>query len=769
MSDQFFSPNGDLEDYFVSEYWLIDQYISDELYVWGNGADGRLGNASTTNRSAPVEISTGGNWQQVSSKYSVTAAIDTNGRLWTWGVLYENAKYGSLGSIGDNTRTSSSTPVTTFAGGTNWKQVSCGQLHTAAIKTDGTLWTWGSAFEGQLGNLRESVVVVTPVTTFSGGTNWKQVSCGQDHTAAIKTDGTLWVWGNGIEGQLGIKNTNSKSIPVTTFAGGNNWTQVSCGQDHTAAIKTDGTLWTWGNGIEGQLGKNSNALRSLTPITTFSGGTGWQSPATPGEDVPYTLSSGGFYTSAIKTDGTLWTWGNGSVGQLGNSDLINIFTPITTFAGGTNWAHVSVGSNHTAAVKTDGTLWTWGNGIRGQLGNAAITNRSTPVTTSAGGTNWAQVSCGSIHTAAIKTDGRLWTWGLGSYGQLGNASTTARSTPVTTFAGGTNWKQVSCGEVHTAAIKTDGTLWTWGNGLDGQLGNGLSGGRSTPSTTFAGGINWAQVSCGGRHTVAIKTDGTLWTWGNGTFGRLGNASTTARATPVTTFAGGINWAQVSGGYGSTSAIKTDGTLWTWGLGSDGQLGNGSTINTSTPVTTFAGGTNWRQVSCGGRHTAVLNSSNQLYVFGNGSSGQLGENPDLSSIIPGQTFQPTTDWKQVSCGQNHTAAIKTNRTLWTWGNGSYGRLGNASTINVSTPVTTFAGGTNWKQVGCGGRHTLAIKTDGTLWTWGRGNDGQLGNAVTTSASTPVTTRAGGTNWKQVSGGADHTAAVLSGISAEYPLS
>ncbi len=374
-------------------------------------------------------------------------------------------------------------------------------------------------------------------------------------------------------------------------------------------------------------------------------------------------------------------------------------------------------------------LWTWGRNNAGHLGDNTAVNRSTPVTTSAGGTNWKQVSCGRLHTAAIKTDGTLWTWGFGGNGRLGNAVTTNRSTPVTTFSGGTNWKQVSCG-YQTAAIKTDGTLWTWGFGRDGQLGNNDTTDRSTPVTTFAGGTNWKQVSTNGidipaasiaaHNTAAIKTDGTLWTWGRGDNGRLGNAATTNRSTPVTTFAGGNNWKLVNLGTYHTLAIKTDGTLWTWGRGDSGQLGNATiTLTNSTPVTTFAGGTNWKQVSGG-----ILSS-----------------------------------------------ATKTDGTLWTWGTASSGRLGNGVTTtgSISTPVTTFAGGTNWKQVECGATFITAIKTDGTLWTWGSGIYGQLGNNATTDRSTPVTTSAGGTNWKQVSGGDFHTAAVQAGINPEYPLS
>jgi alpha-tubulin suppressor-like RCC1 family protein len=383
MPNQFTSPEGDLENYFVTEYWLIDQYIGDELWVWGLGTSGHLGTNDVTNRSTPVTTFAGGtNWKQVSSGAFHTAAIKTDGTLWTWGL-------GIFGHLGTNDTTQRNTPVTTFAGGTNWKQVSSGAIHTAAIKTDGTLWTWGSGVDGQLGT-NDTTQRNTPVTTFAGGTNWKQVGSGVFHTAAIKTDGTLWTWGYGIDGQLGTNDTTARSTPVTTFAGGSSWKQVSGGFTHTAAIKTDGTLWTWGYGIDGQLGTNDTTQRN-TPVTTFAGGSSWKQ-----------VSSGGAHTAAIKTDGTLWTWGQGTSGQLGNNDTTNRSTPVTTFAGGTNWKQVSGGS-HTAAIKTDGTLWTWGYGIDGQLGNNDTTNKSTPVTTFAGGTNWKQVGGRANHTVAVQS------------------------------------------------------------------------------------------------------------------------------------------------------------------------------------------------------------------------------------------------------------------------------------------------------------------------------------------------------------------------------
>ena len=158
-----------------------------------------------------------------------------------------------------------------------------------------------------------------------------------------------------------------------------------------------------------------------------------------------------------------------------------------------------------------GTLWTWGYNYFGQLGDNTTTGKSSPVQTIAAGTDWKQVAGGLYHTAAIKTDGTLWTWGYNHlgynyYGQLGDNTNTGKSSPVQTISGGTNWKQVACGSTHTAAIKTDGTLWTWGWGSWGNLGDKTTTNRSSPVQTISAGTNWKQVACGDRHTVAIRDD-----------------------------------------------------------------------------------------------------------------------------------------------------------------------------------------------------------------------------------------------------------------------
>ena len=367
-------------------------------------------------------------------------------------------------------------------------------------------------------------------------------------------------------------------------------------------------LWSWGNnGFYGQLGDNTTTHRS-SPIQTIAGGTNWKQ-----------VRSGGSHTAAIKTDGTLWLWGNNLYGNLGRSDVTPRSSPIQTISGGTNWKQVACGKrNFTAAIKTDGTLWLWGkNSNYGQLGRNDLTDRSSPIQTVSGGTNWKQVACGFLNTAAIKTDGTLWLWGYNSYGNLGNNSPTSRSSPVQTVAGGTNWSLVTMGDYNTAAIKTDGTLWLWGKNNWGQLGdNATYTAISSPIQTVSGGTNWKQVSAGRNFTAAVKTDGTLWLWGRNSYGPLGdNIGGNAYSSPIQTISGGTNWKQVDTGENETAAIKTDGTLWTWGKGGDGRLGNNTTTDVSSPIQTVSAGTNWKQVavgSVGSVMVAIRDDSSDLF-------------------------------------------------------------------------------------------------------------------------------------------------------------
>jgi len=365
-------------------------------------------------------------------------------------------------------------------------------------------------------------------------------------------------------------------------------------------------------------------------------------------------------------------------------------------------------------VKT-GSLWMWGYNGLGGLGDNTGINRSSPVQTVASGTNWNQLSTANWSAGGIKTDGTLWTWGYNNYGQLGDNTVTAYQSPVQTVAGGTNWKQLAIGIQHSACIKTDGTLWTWGRGSAGQLGDNTNIGKSSPVQTISSGNFWKQVAVGYQITAAIKTDGTLWTWGrnDSSYNQLGDGFTISRSSPVQTVASGTNWSQVTCGAYSMAAVKTDGTLWAWGRNDQGQLGDNTLISRYSPVQTIAGGTNWKQASAGMFNTACIKTDGTLWMWGGNNSGSLGDNTRTARSSPVQTAAGGTNWRQVSAlniaggGPNMTACIKTDGTLWTWGDNTYGNLGDNTTIAKSSPVQTAAGGTNWKQVNAGGYTNGAI--------------------------------------------------------------
>jgi alpha-tubulin suppressor-like RCC1 family protein len=300
------------------------------------------------------------------------------------------------------------------------------------------------------------------------------------------------------------------------------------------------------------------------------------------------------------TEGTLWGMGYNNRGQLADNTSTNKSSPVQTVAGSTNWKQISVGYYHSAAIKSDGTLWMWGNNNNGQLGDNSILDKSSPVQTVAGGNDWKQVSTRFTHTVAIKTDGTMWAWGDNAWGQLGDNTSTKKSSPVQSVATGADWRQVSAGYRHSAGIKTDGTLWCWGNNAYGQLGDNSRTHTSSPIQTVAGGTNWKQVVAAGDCSSAIKTDGTLWTWGNNSSGELGDNTIAHKSSPIQTVAGGTNWKQVATGYNTTSAIKLDGTLWTWGGNTRGQLGDNSTVAKSSPVQTVMNTNNWKQTAGGGQ-------------------------------------------------------------------------------------------------------------------------------------------------------------------------
>ncbi|AZA77196.1 T9SS C-terminal target domain-containing protein [Chryseobacterium sp. G0186] len=332
-----------------------------------------------------------------------------------------------------------------------WQKIDAGFLHSLGIKTDGTLWTWGSNFLGELGDgttVRRSIPKQIGLSS-----NWQKIAAAKYISFAIKTDGTLWGWGSNSFSQLGDGTTVAKNIP-TQIGTATDWVDIAVGEAHTLAIKTDGTLWAWGRNFLGQLGDGT--IINKTVPTQIGTETNWKS-----------IAAGDDFSVAIKTDGTLWSWGWNHYGQLGNGTSDNKTVP-TQIGIETNWKSITAGYYHSAAINTNGILYTWGGNEDGQLGNGTFTKKLIPTAVA---DQVQSVDGGWYHTVGIKTSGSIFACGQNYNGQLGNS--TPINIPNWVSVGNTNdYNIVSAGGSHTFAINNDSFLKACGKNEEGSLGDG---------------------------------------------------------------------------------------------------------------------------------------------------------------------------------------------------------------------------------------------------------------------------------------------------------
>ena len=806
--------------------------------TFGRNNYGQLGLGDNTNRNTPTQIQGYEDIIAVSCGMYHTAIVKSDGTVYTFGLN----TYGQLG-LGNTTDKNIPTKIenleytlngtTTTISATDIIEVFCGGSYTAILKLDGTVYTFGLNSTGQLGlgdttnkniptKIENLEYTLNGTTTTIPATNIIAVSCGDIHTAILKSDGTVYTFGRNNEGQLGLGDTTQRNTP-TQIQGHEDIIEVSCGLYHTAIVKSNGTVYTFGRNNDGQLGLGDSG--SGTERTTPTQIQGF-------EDI-IAVSCGDYHTAILKNDGTVYTFGWNYYGQLGlgNSGSGTDRTTPTQIQTHSDIIAVSCRRGNTAILKSDRTLYTFGDNTYGQLGDGSTTRRDTPVpvvdNNNISVDNIATVSCGHYSTVIIQgiIDNKITIKrNIDSFNinlnSIENTITGEGFTSITNFNHFIPRKIILTQETsneyynnsslfdsdelgisdftilegtgadfpHNAAIPngTIGTyqiinkfieclssikrkvldrykifqekiqenkinkIYTFGINSTGQLGLGDYDNRNTP-TQIQGHEDVIAVSCGRTNTLILKSNGTVFYSGS----LFGSATLFTEIVHDNA----KNIIAISSGINHVALLKSNGNVYTMGYNTSGQLGDGSntnSISSPVPVVDINGDIveDIIAVSCGKYYTAILKSNGTVYTFGRNTYGQLGDGSYTNSNTPVPVVDINGDIVEdiiaVSCGGEHTAIVKSNGTVYTFGRNNVKQLGigeeyypnitSRSTIplQVLEYIITEENGDGYSEtakdviaVSCGDRHTLILKSDGTVFSFGNNTTFELGLGITNS--------------------------------------
>ena len=826
------------------------------LYSWGNNADGELGRetVSTTPKDNPqidnqpklVTPPAGVHFTQACAGKWHSLALGSDGNLYSWG---EN-KYGELGrDTGSAIYDVKPGKVNLPKGITKITQISAGTFYSMALDSDGDLYSWGDNTYDELGRYAGGYPFrdrsPRKMTMPAGVKKFTWIKAGEWTSLATSSDGSLYSWGWNEYGQLGRNTAPARQDrtprKVTMPAGVTKFTKVSAEHRHSLALGSDGNLYSWGLNDCKQLGRDTGSAKyDVKPGKV----------PTPAGVAQFTEVSAGYsHSLAIGSDGNLYSWGQNKYGELGrptsgkydSSPGMVAFPedpkPVNVSFSGTPGTNLDPNSDGTWSVTTPphdhgrvDTVITWRmNGERPDahlsyryLGNYLIVfdpdggtgfgfqivtegNRlkppakdptkdkhlfdgwfigdtaydfSRPVTdkvtltahwSSAESNRWkldkdngpesggqtvtltpppargiriSQADGGDLHSAAVGSDGSLYTWGDNAHGQLGRDTADKQdSHPSKAEApAGVNFVHVSAGYGFSVALASDGSLYSWGDNSRGQLGRTVTSNNPAkrPHKVEApAGITFVQASAGGSHVVALSSDGNIYTWGDNSAGQLGRTVTSNNPadkpgkadTPAD-----VTFTSVSAGWGHTVAVDTQGDVYTWGDNTHSELGRSTT---STPAdkpgkADTPAGITFTQASAGESHSVAVSDDGGIYTWGNTADGQLGR--DTSSTPadkPGKVETPAgITFTQASAGGAHSIALGSDGSLYTWGDSN--KTSSDRPNKVDTPA-----GITFTQASAGASYCLALGSDGNLYSWGDNAKGQLGRDTTdTQAASPA---------------------------------
>lgn len=639
--------------------------------------------------------------------------------------------------------------------------------HSVVVRPDGTLWGWGSNSDMQLGLPADLYHFYEPYR-LSAETGWNAAAAGNVFTIAIK-DGVLYGAGKDSEGVFADAGNSFDTffdlgVDVMAPSGtDDDWVFVAAGGNTAYAIKADGTLWASGSNDYGQLGTGTQTDAS-----------GFVQVGT--DDDWVMISTNGTHAAALKTDGSIHTWGREEDHELcrdeGGSGGAVLTSPADV-GNGQKFVYVSSADYYNMAISSEGYIYSCGSNLYSAQ-NPAVTALNTLVKVGTAD-NWVKVAAGGSHSLAVNEEGDLYGTGSNTNSALGQALSSPDTGELTHLDDSGTWETVAASEANSMGLRNGRSLLTWGYG--GYNGDGKYENSDIPYlVTFFDGINQkdaaAQVALGPEHMLFADIQSyEVYGWGDGSGGEfnllpgdMGMFDYYSTPTLINTPSeikyvaagegfsafldknGNLYYAgyyddgddmielglmvqssvqEIKSGYTHLVYRTQDNTLAGFGLDTDGQLdAGGDAFMTHTDI---MGAEAMIDFFTGARSTfAVKSADNRLYATGQNDFQQLGFDSGGADVSDFTMVNEDTDWRVIAPGVYHTAALKYDGTLWSWGTNTYGQLGSGGTGNSDTPVQVS--GEEWISVASGHSFSVGIKEDGTLWSWGSNSSGELGNGT-----------------------------------------
>ena len=708
------------------------------------------------------------------------------------GTIHAN-KMGTVEIIATHTITHKSTTIfvqVVPVGKVTVPKLEIGATHTAALKTDGTVWTWGSNSYGQLGT-GDNINKAMPAKVMDIE-NAIDISVGSYNTVVVKDDGTVWSFGYNGYGQLGDGTSSSRNTPVQVIKQDGKplekIVKISAGTNKTIALDENGHVWVWGNTYKSTATKLSTVNNAIDISPSYVVTQTGKVYTLEGEkleiDNILRVSEGTNHALFLTKEGTGYSIGANSNGQLGDGTTVSKNSPTvikTEKSNLTDIKELKAGSGSSMAIMKNGDTYTWGSNNNNKLGTTATKNQIYPtklenVNTSISG------DIGTDNGGIIDTQGFVYMWGLGTYGNLGNSLYNTSVEPVLVGAEEAGLDEydiiLHLGETHQITvtnktfnvlkeIQETGTInYNIGNSNIASISNtglvtGQKEGKTTAIVTKAdtGATSIANVTVLPEgveiepmaltcmsHTVVLKANGTVWAYGLNSSYELGNGTSISSDRPIqVSFPSNIKITQIAVGNTHNLALDTEGNVWVWGVNSNNALG---TKLKTTP--SRLGISNVKKIAANNDQSMILTKDGYVYVWGLNSNGELGVGTYKEVKTP-TLLNYVNNILDISIGKNHTMLLTTKGKVLTSGLNSYGQTGKTEgKTNIFTQIEVPA---TVGKISAGDNHSVLLTTNGEVYTFGYNENGQLGLGTKTNVTIPTKTNM--TNIMEISAGRNHT--------------